>query len=56
MLIEQVALDDFFSFASNAGYLSGIGHRTAALEDSRMLPIVARALPVKGRLRPRRSS
>ena len=27
-------------FASNQEYLAGIGHRTAALEDSRLLPLV----------------
>ena len=27
------------AFATNAEYLSGIGHRVAALEDSRMLPL-----------------
>jgi hypothetical protein len=27
------------AFASNAEYLAGIGHRTAALEDSRLLPL-----------------
>ena len=28
------------AFASNQEYLTGIGHRTAALEDSRLLPLV----------------
>jgi hypothetical protein len=28
------------AFASNPEYLSGIGHRLAALEDSRLLPLV----------------
>ncbi len=40
LLVRQKSLDDFFAFASNPGYLSGLGHRTAALEDSRLLPIV----------------
>ncbi len=40
LLVRQRSLDDFFAFASNPGYLAGIGHRTAALEDSRLLPIV----------------
>ena len=26
--------------ATNEGYMAGIGHRTAALEDSRLLPII----------------
>ncbi len=45
MLISQASVGDFFAFAADAGYLAGIGHRTAALEDSRLLPVVARTLP-----------
>ena len=41
LLVRQRSLDDFFAFASNPGYLAGLGHRTAALEDSRLLPITA---------------
>ena len=44
MLIRQSSLDDFFAFASDHAYLAGIGHRTAALEDSRLLPIIDRPL------------
>lgn len=40
MLVRQKSLADFMAFASNEEYLAGIGHRTAALEDSRLLPIV----------------
>jgi len=39
MLIRQSSLADFLSFASNEAYLSGVGHRTAALSDSRILPV-----------------
>lgn len=39
MLVEQASPAAFMEFASNAGYLAGIGHRTAALEDSRLLPL-----------------
>jgi hypothetical protein len=45
MLIHQASLGDFLAFASNDDYLRGAGHRTAALEDSRLLPIIARPLP-----------
>jgi hypothetical protein len=45
MLIRQSGVSDFFAFASNEQYLAGIGHRTAALEDSRLLPVVDRPLP-----------
>jgi hypothetical protein len=41
MLIKQASVAAFLAFASNQEYLSGIGHRTAALEDSRLLPLVA---------------
>lgn len=40
MLIRQNSLADFMAFASNQAYLVGMGHRTAALEDSRLLPLV----------------
>jgi hypothetical protein len=41
MLVRQKSLADFMAFPSNEAYLAGLGHRTAALEDSRLLPIVA---------------
>jgi hypothetical protein len=40
MLVRQSSAASFLAFASNPGYLAGIGHRTAALEDSRLLPLV----------------
>jgi hypothetical protein len=40
MLVRQRSLADFLAFARNEAYLAGIGHRTAALEDSRLLPLV----------------
>jgi uncharacterized protein (DUF1330 family) len=40
MLIRQNSLQDFLAFASNPEYLMVMGHRTAALEDSRLLPLV----------------
>lgn len=39
MLVRQSSLDSFMQFAQNEAYLAGIGHRTAALMDSRLLPI-----------------
>lgn len=39
MLVEQSSTESFMAFAANPAYLAGIGHRTAALEDSRLLPI-----------------
>lgn len=40
MLVQQDSLQSFLAFASNPAYLAGIGHRTAALADSRLLPLV----------------
>jgi hypothetical protein len=40
MLVRQSSLQSFLAFASNQDYLSGIGHRTAAVEDSRLLPLL----------------
>jgi hypothetical protein len=40
LLVRQRSVADFLAFASNAEYLAGIGHRIAALEDSRLLPVV----------------
>ncbi|MFH1600575.1 MAG: DUF1330 domain-containing protein [Pseudomonadota bacterium] len=40
MLVRQSSVASFLEFASNQKYLSGIGHRLAALEDSRLLPLV----------------
>jgi hypothetical protein len=40
MLVRQRSMESFLSFASHAAYLAGIGHRTAAVEDSRLLPLV----------------
>ena len=40
LLVRHQSAQTFLSFASNDGYLAGIGHRLAALEDSRLLPIV----------------
>lgn len=43
MLVKQSSLASFMSFSQNAEYLAGIGHRTAAVLDSRLLPIVERS-------------
>jgi uncharacterized protein (DUF1330 family) len=40
MLIKQNSVSSFMSFASNATYINCLGHRTAALEDSRLLPLI----------------
>ena len=40
MLVRQNSLSDFIAFSSNKDYLAGMAHRTAALEDSRLLPLI----------------
>jgi hypothetical protein len=40
MLIRQKSTGAFMAFAVQQAYLAGIGHRTAALSDSRLLPLV----------------
>jgi len=40
MLIRQSSVQSFLAFASHEGYLAGYGHRLAAVEDSRLLPLV----------------
>ncbi|MEM9053071.1 MAG: DUF1330 domain-containing protein [Bacteroidota bacterium] len=38
LLVEHESAEKFVQFAQNAEYLKTVGHRTAALEDSRLLP------------------
>lgn len=40
VLVRQKSVSDFIAFSSNQEYLAGMGHRTAALEDSRLLPLL----------------
>ncbi len=40
ILVRQRSLTDFMAFSSNEAYMAGLGHRTAALADSRLLPII----------------
>ena len=42
MLVRQSSLQAFMAMASNEPYLAGLGHRTAAVEDSRLLPLLER--------------
>lgn len=39
LLVRYPDSQAFLSFAGNEEYLAGVGHRTAALEDSRLLPL-----------------
>lgn len=38
LLVEHQSVSKFIEFAQNKDYLKNEGHRTAALEDSRLLP------------------
>lgn len=40
MLVHQASAGSFLAFASEPAYLAGLAHRTAALEDSRLLPLI----------------
>jgi uncharacterized protein (DUF1330 family) len=40
MLVRQSSIAAFVAFATNPEYMAGMGHRIAALEDSRLLPLV----------------
>lgn len=39
LLVKHKSVEAFMAFATNEEYLKGTGHRTAALADSRLLPI-----------------
>jgi uncharacterized protein (DUF1330 family) len=39
MLVRQSSIAAFMAFAQDKAYLAGLGHRSAAIEDSRLLPL-----------------
>lgn len=45
MLVRQSSVAAFLAFADHPDYLAGLGHRTAAVEDSRLLPLTPVSLP-----------
>ena len=45
MLVRQHSVAAFLAFAADEAYLAGLGHRTAAVEDSRLLPLVELPVP-----------
>lgn len=45
MLVRQTSVAAFLAFASHDAYLAGLGHRAAALEDSRLLPLTELPFP-----------
>ena len=40
ILVRHRSVDAFMAFASNDAFLAGMGHRTAAVHDSRLLPLI----------------
>jgi hypothetical protein len=45
MMIRQSSVSLFLAFARHDAYLAGLGHRSAAIEDSRLLPLTELPLP-----------
>ena len=45
MLVRQTSVQSFLAFAGDPEYLAGLGHRTAAIDDSRLLPMTELPLP-----------
>ncbi|WP_245443358.1 DUF1330 domain-containing protein [Labrys okinawensis] len=45
MLVRQATVQSFLAFADDGDYLAGLGHRTAALADSRLLPLTQLPIP-----------
>ena len=39
LLVRQKDMETFFAFEQDADYMKILGHRTAAVEDSRLLPL-----------------
>ncbi len=44
LLVRQKSVESFMAFAADEAYLAGLGHRTAAVKDTRLLPLVAQTL------------
>lgn len=48
MLVRQTSIESFLGFTMNHAYLAGVVHRTAAVMDSRILPLVDATPPAGG--------
>lgn len=44
LVVRYPSVEAFLSMATNEEYLAGVGHRTAALEDSRLFPLTPATL------------
>jgi len=47
LLVRHRSLETFMAFAQNEAYLDGMGHRLAAISDSRLLPLVRKPVHEK---------
>ncbi len=47
LLVRHRSVQAFMSFATDKEYLAGAGHRTAALKDSRLLPLADLPMAVR---------
>lgn len=45
MLVRHRSRSTFMEFASNEAYMTGMGHRSAAVVDSRLLPVIETGSP-----------
>jgi hypothetical protein len=45
MVVRQSNVQSFLAFATNDDYLTGLGHRTAAIDDSRLLLMTELPVP-----------
>jgi hypothetical protein len=52
MALRQQSVQNFLEFASNPDYMAGICHRTAALTDSKLYPLVEGSHSSTGRPSP----
>jgi hypothetical protein len=43
--VRQSSVAAFLGFATDAAYAAGLGHRLAAIADSRLLPLTALPIP-----------
>ena len=43
LLVKQSSVQAFMAFSRDTEYLAGLGHRTAAVEDARLLPLDAKS-------------
>lgn len=46
LLVEHQSVAKFMEFAQNKDYLATAGHRTAALDDSRLLPMIETGIEI----------